>query len=311
MPQEGANWTSWKEKILITSLVCRVKFMYYKIFKILNSARKGLRRFPGLFKQGKTGGQNIYHCCIQKSASQWIKSMLSDQVVYKKIHMKIHIPHKNFLGADSVKDLLENPLPGNKIITPLYIDFQDFQKISKPGKYKAFFVMRDPRDILISWYFSTRYSHPKNPSIKKRREILNAMDDDEAIAYLCKNVYNKNNPLYKAMRTWYLDGKEREEIIVSRYEELVGERKINAFKQLMDHIGIELSKTDVEHLLEKYSFKKLSKGRDAGSEDVKSHYRKGVSGDWQNYFTDRHKKIFKEENGQLLIDLDYEKNMDW
>ncbi|MFT7629483.1 MAG: hypothetical protein ACI87E_000481 [Mariniblastus sp.] len=39
--------------------------------------------------------------------------------------------------------------------------------------------------------------------------------------------------------------------------------------------------------------------------------RKGVVGDWQNYFTDDTKKWFKEEAGQQLIDFDYESSLKW
>lgn len=46
-------------------------------------------------------------------------------------------------------------------------------------------------------------------------------------------------------------------------------------------------------------------------ETVTSDNRKGVVGDWMNYFDDRIKRIFKEEAGQTLIDLGYEKDLSW
>ncbi len=255
--------------------------------------------------------QNIYHCCVQKSGSQWIKSLLSYRLVYKTSKMKIHIPHKNFIGGRTVQFLIDNPLPANKIITPLYIGYEDFLKIPKPGKYKAFFVMRDPRDILISWYFSTKFSHPKNPYIKKQRKILKVKNDEEAIRYLCKHVFNRNNPQFNAIRSWYSHGKDNEDIMVLRYEELIGEKKIDLFIRLMAFINIGVSKEKIEYLLKKYSFEKFSRGRKIGIENIKSHYRKGVSGDWENYFTREHKEIFKKEHGQLLIDLNYENDLNW
>ena len=59
------------------------------------------------------------------------------------------------------------------------------------------------------------------------------------------------------------------------------------------------------------SFEKLSKGRERGQEDVTSFYRKGIAGDWKNYFTERDKEIYKEEAGELLIRLGYERDLDW
>lgn len=40
-------------------------------------------------------------------------------------------------------------------------------------------------------------------------------------------------------------------------------------------------------------------------------FRTGKTGEWKKYFKEEHKKIFKEVAGQLLIDLGYEKTLDW
>ena len=39
--------------------------------------------------------------------------------------------------------------------------------------------------------------------------------------------------------------------------------------------------------------------------------RKGVSGDWKNYFNHKHKELFKEIAGDSLIKLNYEGSNDW
>lgn len=40
-------------------------------------------------------------------------------------------------------------------------------------------------------------------------------------------------------------------------------------------------------------------------------YRKGVTGDWQNYATDSFRSILKEEMGDLLIELGYADDLNW
>jgi hypothetical protein len=40
-------------------------------------------------------------------------------------------------------------------------------------------------------------------------------------------------------------------------------------------------------------------------------FRKGVPGSWQEYFTLKNKQTFKEVAGDLLIQMDYEKDIDW
>jgi len=44
----------------------------------------------------------------------------------------------------------------------------------------------------------------------------------------------------------------------------------------------------------------------------KSHtFRSGKTGGWKTYFTDEHKKLFKEIAGDLVMRLGYEKDNDW
>jgi hypothetical protein len=44
----------------------------------------------------------------------------------------------------------------------------------------------------------------------------------------------------------------------------------------------------------------------------KSHtFRSGKTGGWKEYFTDEHRKLFKDVAGGLLVKLGYEKSNDW
>ena len=52
-------------------------------------------------------------------------------------------------------------------------------------------------------------------------------------------------------------------------------------------------------------------GRKPGEEDLKSHERKGVSGDWKNHFTDKIAKSFKARFASLLVATGYEKGFNW
>ena len=59
------------------------------------------------------------------------------------------------------------------------------------------------------------------------------------------------------------------------------------------------------------SFQFRSKGRRAGEEDEKSHYRKGKSGDWTEHFEDRHRDLFKELYPGLVPQLRYHPDDNW
>jgi hypothetical protein len=46
-------------------------------------------------------------------------------------------------------------------------------------------------------------------------------------------------------------------------------------------------------------------------ENPAAKHRKGVVGDWRNYFDARLTRIFKEEAGAELVRLGYERNAEW
>jgi hypothetical protein len=255
---------------------------------------------------------NIYHCCVQKTASQWIKKILSDPVIFRGCGIPVFESQINYLYAQrELAQLQKKTFPENNIVSPLYIRYEDFIKVKKPAKYKAFFVMRDPRDLLVSHYFSTRFSHPENPYIIKERAVLSKMPEHEGLLYLIKKIRKESANMYFSMRTWHTAGKKDRNLIVCKYEDLTGGEKLYFFEKLFKHIGCEIAEDEIRWVLEKYKFKNLSGGRKQGIEDYKSHYRKGISGDWKNYFTEDHKNAFKKEAGHLLIDLEYEKNLEW
>ena len=95
-----------------------------------------------------------------------------------------------------------------------------------------------------------------------------------------------------------------------RYEDLL-ERPNEEVERLLGFLGVDTEKSLVEHCVSSASFEKLSKGRERGQEDPTSFYRKGVAGDWKNLFNERDRQVYKEEAGELLIRLGYEKDGGW
>jgi hypothetical protein len=95
-----------------------------------------------------------------------------------------------------------------------------------------------------------------------------------------------------------------------RYEDLL-ERPNEEVGRLARFLGADTSEKAVQQAVGSASFEKLSKGRERGQEDTASFYRKGVAGDWNNHFTERDRQIYKEEAGELLIRLGYERDLDW
>jgi hypothetical protein len=234
---------------------------------------------------------NVYHCCVHKTGSQWIRKILSDPDTYaysglRPYHYQSRLKHGD---KRDVKDRsFSEPFPEKRIVSPIYINFDRFRELPKPADYRAFFVSRDPRDVLVSWYFSTAYSHPGKRRDVHREKLLE-LDVPKGMAYGFELLSERG--LFDAIESWRNAAEQDPNVIVIRYEDLVGERARAEFCRLFEHLEFPFPDAVLARLLERYSFERMS-GRRRGQEQKKSKFRKGVAGDWKNYFDDDLKQRF-------------------
>jgi hypothetical protein len=197
----------------------------------------------------------------------------------------------------------DQPFPSRTFVTPLYIDYDNFKNIPKPRKYKAFFLMRDPRDLLVSWYFSARYSHAPQGELGRIRQELERLGVEDGLLYGIDHLENEG--IFKAQRSWVDTPIKDANVMLVKYEQLIAPDNVLLFKQILNHCDIRMPDHDLSDLLQSYSFENLS-GRQRGQEDRKAHYRKGIPGDWRNYFTGQIQDRFLQASGDLLAAWGYE-----
>ena len=90
-----------------------------------------------------------------------------------------------------------------------------------------------------------------------------------------------------------------------RFEALAS-RTLPEARRLFGFLGVDSRATVARPCVDKARFERWSKGRKRGTEDSSSFFRKGIVGDWRNFFTDRDESIFREEAGDLLRELGYD-----
>jgi hypothetical protein len=172
-------------------------------------------------------------------------------------------------------------------------------------------MIRDPRDQLISRVF-----HIRRVQDHAWHERLKAVSMEEAISLCIEggDGVPGTRTMIELTQTW-LDN--RINIVYVRYEELLAE-PVKEFHRVVDYLGIEMTDALVESIVARNQFERLATGkkfwkesRKQGQADPNSHFRKGITGDWQNYFNEDLKQKFKEAAGDKLIELGYEKDMNW
>jgi hypothetical protein len=187
---------------------------------------------------------------------------------------------------------------------------------------KVIHIIRDGRDVQTSMLH-----HRWNKSMDRGgAQILKPEEEERREAYEDGNLQKlttmgmfDEDDLRRRARLWSLDvgGATRDgpKLLGDNYTEVTYEDLLQdtraQVRRLVDFLGVSSDEETVRRCVQRASFEKLSKGRKRGEEDPTSFFRKGVAGDWKSVFTERDKRIFKEEAGDLLVKLGYEKNYDW
>ncbi len=217
----------------------------------------------------------------------------------------------------------------------------NFERVKGLGKLRGFHVIRDPRDLVVSAYFSHLYSHPTNVwkelvSYRKKLEKLSKSEGLLLEMEFCRrfidDMYTWNYSLPNILELKMEDlikNPYKKNLEIFRFLGILDESKFGLKAQLCYSLPIilnrlhkrrclplraQISKIPADKLLgtvHRNDFSKMSGGRNVGEEDLKSHYRKGVPGDWKNHFGEEHIKYFKDNFNDVLIKLGYESSPNW
>lgn len=176
------------------------------------------------------------------------------------------------------------------------------QILCRPGRVN-FFIYRDPRDQLISHIF---YAVDMHEGHRLRAYYLRLPDMNARITATIKGIdepgfeYPNVRDLYEGVFKWL----EQPGVMAIRFEELRHEPR-SVIKNMLDVIrenGLEFPSP--EDVLVDVVMRSIQPTKSPT-------FRQGRSGGWREYFTDEHKRLFKEIAGDVLIRLGYEKDYDW
>jgi hypothetical protein len=230
-----------------------------------------------------------------KAGSQWIRGIFESLAPGETVE----IPR-----PAAMPDRLE---PG-VIYSPAYIYRRQLDTLRDRANARIFFVIRDPRDTLVSLYFSLLASHYPRRAHATRRDELAVLSPEEGLLHLIESDAGLERSA-QIQRSWIGSGTPRIQML--RFEDLVTRDVELLVPLLADHCKIGVHRDLIEKAVIENRFEKLSGGRAAGEEEASAHYRKGVAGDWHNYFSPPVTAAFKKHYGNLLIAAGYERDFEW
>lgn len=179
--------------------------------------------------------------------------------------------------------------------------------------FKVIYLYRDPRDQIVSnaHYIKNVGVALWDASELSLQDLISRLIVDYSCMYYTKikstwnDVVLKDVGSVKDFYDLYVGWHACPDAYVTTFEKLVGAagggNDVEQYQEIfniLQHLGYRPTESAI---------KELQDDLFGGT----ATFRSGQIGEWKLYFTEEDKKVFKQVAGQLLIDLGYEKDLDW
>jgi hypothetical protein len=248
-----------------------------------------------------------------KAASTWIRDVVQDAC--EQLRLRCAYVHSPRQFESGLKRFVEQ----HQVDFLIHANAQLDHVREILGDLRGIHVVRDPRDMAVSAYFSHLNSHPAKefPHLLEYRDKLRNSTKEDGLLMELARPY-----VYGAMAAWDYS---LPNVLELRMEDILRDPR-ESFGRVFAFLGIveghpesweggagrpRLTLDKVAEIVARNDFTEKTGGRRPGEEDVNSHYRKGVPGDWRNHFTERHKDYIKKNLNGLLVKLGYEQGDNW
>lgn len=175
--------------------------------------------------------------------------------------------------------------------------------LTAPGR-ATIFVYRDPRDMIISHIFYATQMYEGHWMHRYYTETLKTMEERINAAIL--GVQEPGSELTPVRQRYagYLGWLDQTAVLCMRFEDLILERE-SALNRLLDYLELRGYQPLIPRQKAIEALEQAIRPKKSGT------FRKGRPGNWQEYFTDANKTLFKEQAGDLLTLLGYEQDNNW
>jgi hypothetical protein len=222
--------------------------------------------------------------------------------------LRLHSFYAEYEGASGQKrseqqalDWLNALRPGDVGSAHLFSRPEVVRKVLAPD-FVAYFIYRDPRDVAVShaFYVSDMASehvhhdyYASLPDFETRLTVSILGRPDAGVEF--PNIAERFAPY----ATWL----EHPEVMKIHFEDLVADRSTTLgaiARHLSRRAPLPLSEADIVGALEA-----------SINPERSPTFRSGKTGEWRNYFTPQHRRLFKSVAGDLLVRLGYETSDKW
>jgi len=165
-----------------------------------------------------------------------------------------------------------------------------------------YFIFRDPRDVVVSHVFYVTDIEARHVHHDYYQSLPN-FDSRLNVSILGRSDAGVEFPDVTARFVPYLGWLDQSSVLQIHFEDVINDRAAT-LNHIIDHFLAQVPLQAPRQLI-------LESLESSINPSHSPTFRSGKTGEWKNYFTQEHKKIFKDVAGDLLVKLGYEKNNDW
>lgn len=171
--------------------------------------------------------------------------------------------------------------------------------------YRVFYLLRDPRDQLISMLNYIRNKGWAYGPLRMDYPFGKLSYDQQIEEMITGSRYGISVPhaIFTSRKKWI----SQKGVLTVKFEDLVGtkgggskDRQMYALHAIVDHLKLPKTESELATVAEN-SFGKPGE----------KTFNKGQIGEWKSKFKDYHKSLFKTIFGNELIEMGYEENFNW
>ena len=235
----------------------------------------------------------IVHITHWKAGSQWLHRILHQCCADRIVTPETDGDH-----------FIKKPVRPGKVYPTVYLPWQVVESVRLPPDTRFFVVLRDPRDTLVSLFFSCKVSHVLDQKITHEfRKHLQSLSEEEGLLELVAG--SRMPEIFDIHSSWIDSG-----ATVLSYESLIDRDEELLVPLFIKTCPLGVPEEVVRSAIQMNRFEQVS-GRARGVEDVQSHLRCGQPGDWRKHFTPRIAEAFEKRFGSALRQLKYVQDGSW
>ncbi len=213
----------------------------------------------------------------------------------------------NYRSPEEVQQKLDYAKKNHLFLQMHLLPKQDLIDLLHKNNHKVIFLIRDPRDQMVSLVHYVESGWEYGPKVNGKRfgplsfsdKLLEVITGKRYGASALKNITGRKLPWLKQSRDF---------VYVVRFENLVGvegggtrELQLMEMRNIAQFLGLNLSDEEIDHRSQ-HIF---------GKNGETATFRKGQIGEWKKSFKPKHVQAFKEVFGKELIEMGYAKNFNW